>query len=467
MSALDRAVAFTHVDGVPETVYRHLDLDVAVVLEELLQVERVVAKAGHGLGAADLECGFQLARRAHEAHALAAAAGRRLDQDRIANPRRLFERVGLVAQHARAGDRGQAVGGEDATRGLLRCEALKHFGRGTDECQAVGPDDLGEALVLRKETVAGVDGVTAGDDRGGDDCGRGEVASLGVGRPDADRFVGQLSGQAFAIGLAVGDDGADAESPAGAQDPQRYLAAVGNQDLAEHQAFPATATASGPAGATPAGATPAGASPAGASPAGASPAGASLGGTSLIGACSGGSMRTSSCPYSTASPASARLEPMIPSTGDTTSCWTPRTSTVPILSPARTRIPTARSRRGLYMPTAGDMATTLPCSASLGSRARRSRSSGRPWPTALARAAASAVAALFGSGAVAGLRSRAFPPPWRTSISPRPPDASLAMRAGRSSSARRAMASWSRWNRGVLAGSDGPGLAGPCGAGID
>src|SRR5664280_139804 len=442
MSALDRAVAFTHVDGVPETVYRHLDLDVAVVLEELLQVERVVAKAGHGLGAADLECGFQLARRAHEAHALAAAAGRRLDQDRIANPRRLFERVGLVAQHARAGDRGQAVGGEDATRGLLRCEALKHFGRGTDECQAVGPDDLGEALVLRQETVAGVDGVAAGDDRGGNDCGRGEVAALGVGRPDADGLVGQLSGQAFAIGLAVGDDGADAESPAGAQDPQRDLAAVGNQDLAEHQAFPATATASGPAGATPAAA-------------------------SLVGACSGGSMRTSSCPYSTGSPASARLEPMIPSTGDTTSCWTPRTSTVPILSPARTRIPTARSRRGLYMPTAGDMATTLPCSASLGSRARRSRSSGRPWPTALARAAASAVAALFGSGAVAGLRSRAFPPPWRTSISPRPPDASLAMRAGRSSSARRAMASWSRWNRGVLAGSDGPGLAGPCGAGID
>src|ERR1035437_1848 len=421
MSALDRAVAFTHVDGVPETVYRHLDLDVAVVLEELLQVERVVAKAGHGLGAADLECGFQLARRAHEAHALAAAAGRRLEQDRIANPRRLFECVGLVAQHARAGDRGQAVGGEDATRGLLRCEALKHFGRGTDECQAVGPDDLGEALVLRKETVTGVDGVTAGDDRGGDDCGRGEIASLGIGRPDADRFVGQLSGQAFAIGLAVGDDGAGAESPAGAQDPQRYLAAVGNQDLAEHQAFPATATASGPAGATPAGtspagtspagASPAGASPAGASPAGASPAGASLGGTSLIGACSGGSMRTSSCPYSTASPASARLEPMIPSTGDTTSCWTPRTSTVPILSPARTRIPTARSRRGLYMPTAGDMATTFACSASLGCRARLSRSWGRPWPTALARAAASAVAALFGSGAVAGLRSRAFQPP--------------------------------------------------------
>src|SRR5450759_934358 len=202
MPALDRAVAFAQVDGMAETIHRHLDLDVAVVLEELLQVQGVVAKAGLGLGAADLECGFQLARLAHEAHALAAAAGRRLDQDRIANPRRLFERVGLVAQHARAGDRGQAVGGEDATRGLLRCEALQHFGRGTDERQAVGPDDLGEALVLRQETVAGVDGVTAGDDRGGNDCGRGEVAALGVGRPDADGLVGQLSGQALPNGLA-------------------------------------------------------------------------------------------------------------------------------------------------------------------------------------------------------------------------------------------------------------------------
>src|SRR5450756_2604588 len=159
-------------------------------------------------------------------------------------PRSTQSRSSAASDVYKRQDRGQALGGEDATRGLLRGEALEHFGRGPDERQAVGPDDLGEALVLRQETVAGVDGVAARDDRGRDDGGRREVAVLGGGGPDADRLVGQLSGQAFAIGLAVRDDGADAESPAGAQDPQRNFAAIGNQDLAEHQAFPATGTAS-------------------------------------------------------------------------------------------------------------------------------------------------------------------------------------------------------------------------------
>ena len=45
VAALDGAVPLAHVDGVAETVDRHLDLHVAVVVEVLLQVERVVAEA--------------------------------------------------------------------------------------------------------------------------------------------------------------------------------------------------------------------------------------------------------------------------------------------------------------------------------------------------------------------------------------------------------------------------------------
>ena len=166
MTPLDRAVTLAHVNGIAEAVHRHLNLDVAVVFEVLLEIQGVVAKAGLGLGAADLERGLELAGRAHETHSLAAAAGRRLDQDRIADPLGLFEGVSLVAQHARTGDRGQAVGGQNAARGLLRGEALQNLGRGTDERQAVGPHDLGEALVLRQEAVAGMDGVAAGHNRG-------------------------------------------------------------------------------------------------------------------------------------------------------------------------------------------------------------------------------------------------------------------------------------------------------------
>jgi hypothetical protein len=46
VAALDRAVALAEVDAVTEAVDGDLDLDVAVVLEPLLQVQRVVAERG-------------------------------------------------------------------------------------------------------------------------------------------------------------------------------------------------------------------------------------------------------------------------------------------------------------------------------------------------------------------------------------------------------------------------------------
>ena len=75
MAALDGAVALAEVDAAPVAVDRHLDLDVAVLVEPLLEVERVVAERGLRLGAADAQRRFELARSAHHAHALAPATG--------------------------------------------------------------------------------------------------------------------------------------------------------------------------------------------------------------------------------------------------------------------------------------------------------------------------------------------------------------------------------------------------------
>ena len=82
----------------------------------------------------------------------------------------------------------------------------------------MGADDLCERLVLGQEAVARVDRVAAGDERRRDHGRRREVRAAGVRGPDADRLVGQLRGQAVAIGLAVRDHSLDAERPAGAQD---------------------------------------------------------------------------------------------------------------------------------------------------------------------------------------------------------------------------------------------------------
>ena len=100
MAALHRAVALPQVDARPVAVDRDLDLDVAVVVEPLLEVQRVVAERGLRLGAADLDRRLQLSRRPDHAHALAATARRRLDQHRVADAVRLGQAMLVVAEHA-------------------------------------------------------------------------------------------------------------------------------------------------------------------------------------------------------------------------------------------------------------------------------------------------------------------------------------------------------------------------------
>ena len=89
VAALHGAVALAEVDAGAEAVDRDLDLHVPVVVEPLLEVQRVVAERGLRLGAADLDRRLQLPRGPDHAHALAAAAGGRLDQHRVADPVRL------------------------------------------------------------------------------------------------------------------------------------------------------------------------------------------------------------------------------------------------------------------------------------------------------------------------------------------------------------------------------------------
>src|SRR3954452_7974355 len=106
VAALDRAVALAEVDAAAEPIDRHLDLDVPVLVEPLLQVDRIVAERRLRLRTADRERALELARGADHPHALSATAGRRLDEDRVADAIGLLERVELVADHPRARDRG-------------------------------------------------------------------------------------------------------------------------------------------------------------------------------------------------------------------------------------------------------------------------------------------------------------------------------------------------------------------------
>ena len=197
MAALDGAVALAEVDAVAVAVDRDLDLDVAVVLEPLLEVQRVVTERGARLRAADLDRRLELAGGADHAHALAAAAGRRLDEDREADPGRLVEGVGVVAQEpVRARDRRQAEARQQAPGPFLGGEPLEDvWGDGPMNVSPWARTTSANALVLGQEAVARVDRVAAGDERGADDRGR-RGGSCAWRRPDRCRSPRRRAGPA-------------------------------------------------------------------------------------------------------------------------------------------------------------------------------------------------------------------------------------------------------------------------------
>ena len=151
---------------------------------------------------------LHLPGRADEPHPAASAAGRWLEQHRIAGLGGLVQGVAQVGHDAAAARHGrQPVGGKHAPHGVLRRESLEHLRPRTDEGQVVRDAGLREGGILRQEPVAGMDGVAPGDHRGADDCRLVQIALARLRRADADRLVGKADRERLAIGLAVGHDG--------------------------------------------------------------------------------------------------------------------------------------------------------------------------------------------------------------------------------------------------------------------
>ncbi len=235
VASLQRAVTFVQVYGMAVRIGEHLDLDVPAALDKTLEQHAIIAerlgclapRARERLG--KVRCG------AHDPHALAAAASRRLDQQRETQPRcrRQQRRIGLVlvvvtGQHRHARRRHQAA------RLALRAHAIDRGRRRTDEHDArlrTGPREL---RVFRQEAVARVDAVAAVFPCHREDFRAVQVALARSRRADADRRVGEARVQRVAIRLGKDGDRAQAQPPRGADDTAGDLAAIGNQDALQH-----------------------------------------------------------------------------------------------------------------------------------------------------------------------------------------------------------------------------------------
>src|SRR5947209_35634 len=85
MRTLQRAVALAEMDDAALAVADQLHLDMPRPVEKALYVERVIAERSPDLGLRQRQLLLQLGHVAGELHAAPAAAGRRLQQHRVAD----------------------------------------------------------------------------------------------------------------------------------------------------------------------------------------------------------------------------------------------------------------------------------------------------------------------------------------------------------------------------------------------
>src|SRR5262249_2379066 len=88
MPALQGTVALAEVDSATVAVAENLDFDVTRALEIFFEMDRITAKGGFGFGPRGRKRDRQFVRAVRDLHAAATAAGRGLDQNRIADPAR-------------------------------------------------------------------------------------------------------------------------------------------------------------------------------------------------------------------------------------------------------------------------------------------------------------------------------------------------------------------------------------------
>ncbi len=238
MAPLDRAIALAEVNHVSVRVGEYLNLDVAWILEIPLDVDRRVGEVRLAFATRRVERLRRLVGGAHDLHALAAAAGGGLDQQRVAElgPEQR-DLVGGVDRVGRAGNDRDA-GGLHGLAGLrLRAHQLDRGGRGPDPGEPGRLHCTGEARVLGQEPVPGMHRLGAGTPGRGQQLVEDEVA-VG-GRQPAERlgFVCVAHVEGRAVGVGVDGNRGNAEFAQRPADAQGDLSAVGNEDFREHTPY--------------------------------------------------------------------------------------------------------------------------------------------------------------------------------------------------------------------------------------
>ena len=160
MAALNAALALAEMHNIATRIRNELHLDMTSRVNSLLQVHAIIAKSAFSLAARRAQRGWQVLRVTHKANALAASAGRGLQQQRIANLCGNFRNLGIIqlVSHGSRHNRHPYFSRRIARRRLLTDRALYSRRRSYKNqfCLSTG---LYERGILRQKAIAGMDGL--------------------------------------------------------------------------------------------------------------------------------------------------------------------------------------------------------------------------------------------------------------------------------------------------------------------
>lgn len=208
--ALQRAVAGTGDHHVAVLVGDDLRLDVAGLVQVLLDEALAATERGHGLAGGRFEQLGNLFDAVGDLHAAATTTEGGLDGHRDAVLLgELDDLVGVLDQvlGARGHRRVRAFG--DVAGGDLVTEVADGLRRRADPDQPGVDDGLGEVGVLGKESVTGVDGIGAGLGGGVEDLVEHQVRLCRRLSTEGEGLIGELDVRGIGIGFGIHRNAAD------------------------------------------------------------------------------------------------------------------------------------------------------------------------------------------------------------------------------------------------------------------
>lgn len=228
MPALNRTIALAEVEVVVFTVAQNLHFDVAGVLDAFLDINAAVSKSAPRFSDCLERLLLEILRAINLGHSPAAAAGRRLDHDRIT------DRLGKLRQQFLVRGRLALAAGHDRHAGLdgalpgprLLCHQADRLRIGPDKDKTRFFTAGRELAVLGEKPISGMNRVRLCQQGSADHRIHVEITLFGRRGTDADKAIRGTDSHRVDIRLGTHRHAFHLHRLAGPDDPQCNLATV-------------------------------------------------------------------------------------------------------------------------------------------------------------------------------------------------------------------------------------------------